>query len=122
MWLLTKLKMLFQKPQEENKPSIISPEESKELYQKINENRLEEIEKKILILAVSVNKLTEQIMLDREYLVQIATLHEELLYQLDQGNVVMLKQKGGNADGDDSLEEKANYSHFTSEKKKFEIN
>lgn len=66
---------------------------------KINNSRLEALEKKIIMnsvglerINVELSKQREEIAKDREFLVHIATLHEELLNQMDQGNVVMVKR------------------------------
>lgn len=99
---------------------IIAPEHSAEFYSKINIKRLDDIEKKMLLLALTVDKLAGEIKSDREFLVHIATLHEELLNQLDQGKVVMVRQ----AQPESSSENSSSQSQATmfDPKKKFDIN
>ena len=77
---------------------------------KINNARLESLEKKMLLLATGVEKLSqqiyaqkEQIKQDREFLVHVATLTEELLQVYEQNKLIVVKQDRQffNEDGDD---------------------
>ncbi len=106
--------------------AIISPEESVDLYSKINIKKLEDIEKAVLLSALAIERIALEVKQDREFLVHIATLHEELLHQLDQGKVVMLRQGGGmdlSSSEDDLLDDgPASPQHMLSGKKKYDIN
>lgn len=99
---------------------------------KINNSRLEALEKKMIMLAVGLERINrelqtqrEEIVKDREFLVNIATLHEELLYHLDQGKVVMLRQRQEFQEEDNSSSSSADDTTTDSafiKKHKFEIN
>lgn len=86
----------------QRKPSNLEVELAKDLKEfellTINNSRLEAVEKKIIMIAFGLEKINmalaknrDEIVGDREFLVHIATLHEELLNQLDQGKIVMMR-------------------------------
>lgn len=92
------------------------PENSIELLKKIENQELKNLAEKIYILSVNVNNLLETQKQQQEMLVAIATLHEELLYQLDQGNVVMIKRKEFSSTEEDEKDSDI------SNKKKYSLN
>lgn len=73
---------------------LLLTEESQKLLEKLENQQLKEISDRLMLLAVNINALVVAAKNEQEFLVHIATLHEELLYQLDQGKVVMIKRSG----------------------------
>jgi len=71
---------------------LIMPEEAKKLMASIENKQIKELADRVYLLAVNVNSLVLAFRQQQEFLVQVATLHEELLHQLDQGKVVMIKR------------------------------
>lgn len=77
--------------------ALMLPVESQKLLKAIENQQLKELQDSIFLLSVNINALLQSHKNEQEFLVHIATLHEELLYQLDQGKVVMIKRSGGTA-------------------------
>lgn len=75
-------------------PQLMLPEESVKLLKTVENQQLKELQDAVFMLTVNVNALLLANKNEQEFLVHIATLHEELLYQLDQGKVVMIKRSG----------------------------
>lgn len=71
---------------------LILPEEAKKLMASIENKQIKELADRVYLLAVNINSLVIAFRQQQEFLVQVATLHEELLHQLDQGKVVMIKR------------------------------
>lgn len=71
---------------------LILPEEATKLMSSIENKQIKELADRVYLLAVNVNSLVIAFRQQQEFLVQVATLHEELLHQLDQGKVVMIKR------------------------------
>lgn len=100
------------------KVNIVAPEQQ-DLMTKIDSKRIDAIEKAVLTLAVGVQRLVEEAKKTQEQMVHVATLHEELLHQLDQGNIAMVRvsQNGSmEEDYDAMLQDEADT------KKKTELN
>jgi len=79
-------------------PPLVMPEEAVELMKKIENDQLQELIVKVSQLQMTINILAKnQINLiqgfkqQEEMLVAIATIHEELLYQLEQGKILVQK-------------------------------
>lgn len=67
------------------------PANSLKLIREIENKELKELKENIYILSVNINGLLTAYNQQNEMLNQILTLQEEMLYQLDQGNIVMVK-------------------------------
>lgn len=81
-------------------PPLLLPPESMALLEKVENQNIKELTAKITdleirlgFLAVGINAMIKNHRNQEEMLVAIATLHEELLHNLDQGKVVMVKQQ-----------------------------
>jgi hypothetical protein len=73
-------------------PEIILPSEAQQLLNAIDNQELQDLSDKVYLLAINLNGLLQAQKQQQELLIHIATLHEELLNQLDQGNVVMIRR------------------------------
>lgn len=79
-------------PEDDFKEKLISSEDSVKLLSAVENQQIKELKDHVYLLALSLNSLVETSRQHQEFLVHIATLHEELLNQLDQGKVVMVKR------------------------------
>jgi hypothetical protein len=79
-------------PKEVEKPIVTISEEAEEIIKAVENQQLKELSEKVYILAVNINNLILAQKQQQEFLVQIATLQEELLNQLDQGKIMFVKQ------------------------------
>lgn len=87
------------------------------LMTQIDSRRIDDLEKVIAVLAVNIKRLAEEEEKTQEYMVHLSTLHEELLNQLDQGNIAMVKVRQQSED-----EDYMNLDTSDTEKKKSELN
>jgi hypothetical protein len=78
-------------PEVDFKEKLISSEDSMRLLSAVENQQLKELKEHVYLLSLSLNSLIETSRQHQEFLVHIATLHEELLNQLDQGKVIMVK-------------------------------
>lgn len=112
-----KLKEAFEK--RSATPNTISIQQE-ELMTKIDSKRIDAIEKAVLTLAVGVQKLIDEAKKSQELMVHVATLHEELLHQLDQGNVALVRVQQNEPDMDDDFDVMLqDYSESTKKKTEF---
>lgn len=70
---------------------ILLPEKSQELLKKIENEEIKTLGERVLCLALNVNNLCVINRQQQELLINIATMHEEMLYLLDQGKIVMMR-------------------------------
>jgi hypothetical protein len=87
-------------PKTKEPEPLLLPAESMALLEKVeNQNikdltaKITDLEVRIGFLTMGINALIKNHRNQEEMLVAIATLHEELLNNLDQGKVVMVKQQ-----------------------------
>lgn len=78
-------------PEVDFKEKLISSEDSMKLLSAVENQQIKELKDHVYLLSLSLNSLVETSRQHQEFLVHIATLHEELLNQLDQGKVIMIK-------------------------------
>lgn len=98
-WLVT---VIFLLPNQES--NIVVTKEI-DLMTQIDAKRFAEVEKILAILTVNVHRLVEEEKKTQEYIVHLSTLHEELLNQLDQGNIAMVRvRRDGVSTEDEDIE------------------
>lgn len=88
------------------------------LMTEVDSKRLDDMEKVLAILTVNIHRLVEEEKKTQEYMVHLSTLHEELLNQLDQGNIAMVKVRQQSSEDEDYMGLEAP----DTEKKKSELN
>lgn len=117
-----KLRAVVQEQVEKyTQPNIVVPEQQN-LMTQIDSKRIDAIEKAVLTLAIGVQKLIEETKKTQELMVHVATLHEELLHQLDQGNIAMVRVTNNkDSDMDDDFDAML-HEHSEPVKKKTEFN
>lgn len=102
-------------------PSIVTVDPK--LLARIDDSRQAEIEKLLAILAINVHRLVDEQHKTQEYMVHLSTLHEELLNQLDQGNIAMVKvRQQTQQQAQDEEMESLMYQEPEDDKKKTELN
>lgn len=88
------------------------------LMTQVDSKRLDDMEKVLAILTVNIHRLVEEEKKTQEYMVHLSTLHEELLNQLDQGNIAMVKVRQQSSEDEDYM----GLEDPDVEKKKSELN
>lgn len=125
----------------ESEDRFYLPENSQELIKKIENEKIDAIQRTVSALVTVVanmnNKMSEhklQVAENSDYLVEIASLQEQLLHELDQGKVVIIKTgadeiaaalSGTLSDDDADTLAMSHGSHISSmddPKKKFDLN
>lgn len=101
---------------------LIQPDEAMKLFAAIENQKLKELKEQVYVLAVNISSLIETNRQHQEFLVHIATLHEELLNQLDQGKVVMVKRAGGHEEEKQQARQQTSSPFDMSSKKKQVLN
>jgi len=64
---------------------------SKELLESLENHKIKALEKAVSLLTVAICDMNNKISEEREFLVDIASLQEQLLHELDQGKVIIVK-------------------------------
>lgn len=103
-------------------PEIILPSEAQQLLNAIDNQELQDLSDKVYLLAINVNALLQAQKQQQELLIHIATLHEELLNQLDQGNVVMIRRGPASSSSSSSSQEENSDPQDIQGKKKHILN
>lgn len=113
---LTKLK-------EENqslKTFQLTPD-SKSILEKIENEKIAALERTTSALVVAVCNMNNKLSEEKEFLVAIATLQEQLLHELDQGKVVIVKANDTEYDSD-MFSEEENETVAETSIKKYDLN
>jgi len=64
---------------------------SKKLLESLENHKIKALEKAVSLLTVAICDMNNKISEEREFLVDIASLQEQLLHELDQGKVIIVK-------------------------------
>lgn len=87
----------------------------------VDSRRLDDMEKLLTVVAINLHRLVEEEKKTQEYMVHLSTLHEELLNQLDQGHIAMVKVRREQG-ADDELDAMIHQEPEAAPKKKTEMN
>ena len=79
-------------PEEVQDLQVTLTEEAQQLLSAIENQELQDLSDKVYLLAININGLLQVQKQNQELLINISTLHEELINQLDQGKVVIVSR------------------------------
>lgn len=101
-------------------------ENSKELIKSIENDKIKVLEKSMSQLITAVCKMNNTISEEKEFLVDIASLQEQLLHELDQGKIIIVKNGdfdiGSVLNDNDNEPEKSSSEHNQDSIKKYDLN
>lgn len=99
-WFMSLLGYVPAEEVQKAKENLVMPEEAVEIMKAVENQELkdlsetvQELSERMNTLTIAIGSLAKANEFNQEMLVHVATLHEELLHQLDDGKVVMVKQK-----------------------------
>lgn len=83
--------------------SIIIPPDQEQIKLKVDNLRMENVERSLTNLAIILHRVIDEQKKTQDFIVQLSTLHEELLNALDQGNIAFVKVRQQDVEEIDAL-------------------